>query len=70
MPSFNLLAFFIGPLWYLIKGMWLKTVVLGIASLFLIGATYGVGVFVVCLYYGFFANWDLYLWEKQGKQGW
>ena len=69
-PSFNLLAFFVGPLWYLIKGMWLKAVVLGAAGLFLISVTYGAGIFVVWLYYGFFANWDLYLWEKQGKQGW
>jgi hypothetical protein len=69
-PSFNLLAFFIGPIWYLLKGMWPKAVGLGLASFVLISITGGAGVFIPWLYYGFFANWDLYLFERQGKQGW
>ena len=43
MPTFNLLAFLIGPFWYLLKGMWLKAVVLGILGLFLAVVTGGVG---------------------------
>ena len=69
-PSFNLLAFFIGPIWYLLKGMWPKAVGLGLASFILISITGGAGIFIPWLYYGFFANWDLYLFERQGKQGW
>jgi len=68
-PTFNLLAFLIGPLWYLLKGMWLKAIVLGAASFFLILVTGGLAAFIPWLYYGLFGNWDLYLWERQGKQG-
>lgn len=28
-PTFNLAAFLLGPLWYFLKGMWLKGIVLG-----------------------------------------
>lgn len=69
-PTFNLLAFLIGPIWYLLKGMWLKAIVLGAASFFLILVTGGLAAFIPWLYYGLFGNWDLYLWERQGKQGW
>lgn len=69
-PTFNLLAFLLGPLWYLLKGMWLKAILLGAASFFLILVTGGLAAFIPWLYYGFFGNWDLYLWERQGKQGW
>ena len=69
-PSFNLMAFLIGPIWYLLKGMWLKAVVLGLISLFLISITSGGALFFMWIYYGFFANWDLYLWERMGKQNW
>ena len=69
-PTFNLLAFLIGPIWYLLKGMWLKAILLGAASFFLILVTGGLAAFIPWLYYGLFGNWDLYLWERQGKQGW
>ena len=69
-PTFNLLAFLIGPIWYLLKGMWLKAVVLSAASFFLILVTGGLAALTPWLYYGFFGNWDLYLWERRGKQGW
>ena len=70
MPTFNLLASLLGPLWSFLKGSWLKGIVLGAAGLFLIGVTGGLAVLIPWLYYGLFGNWDLYLWERQGKQGW
>jgi len=54
----------------LLKGRWLEATALSAASFFLILVTRGLLAFIPCLYYGFFGNWDLYLWEKQGKQGW
>lgn len=69
-PTFNLLAFLIGPIWYLLKGMWPKAIGLALASIVLITLTGGVAAILPWLYYGFFGNWDLYLFERQGKQGW
>jgi ankyrin repeat protein len=69
-PTFNLLAFLIGPFWYLLKGMWPKAILLGLVGLFLAVVTGGVAAVIPWLYYGFFANWDLYLWERRGNQWW
>ena len=69
-PTFDLLAFLLGPLWYLLKGMWVKALLFTVVSLLLLGVTGGLSAFAAWLYYGFFGNWDLYLWEKYGQQGW
>ncbi len=53
-----------------LKGMWVKALVFTVVSLLLVGVTGGLSAFAAWVYYGFFGNWDLYLWEKYGKQGW
>ena len=70
MPTFNWSAFLLGPVWYLLKGMWVKALLFTVVSLLLVGVTGGLSALAAWLYYGLFGNWDLYLWEKHGKQGW
>ena len=71
--GFNGAAFLWSVLWYLAKGMWLKSLAL---FLVVVGASAfgeGAGFFVVIgiwIYAGWYGTFDYYMLHRHGQQGW
>jgi hypothetical protein len=68
--SWNWAAFFLGPLWYLFKGMWLKAVglcfVVPFASAMALWNPDAIYVILlIWVYAGCFGNWDLFLYREK-----
>lgn len=62
--KFNWTAFFFGPFWSLIKGLWLAAVVWLIVGI----VTAGIGMVVYWVIFGFRGNYILYNYLVKGKQ--
>ena len=64
--KWNWPAFFFGFIWYLVKGMPLKALlIIGVAVI-----TFGAGGVFLAVYAGLYGPWDYYLKEAYGKQLW
>ena len=65
-PTWSWVGFFWGAIWYCIKGMWAKgLLIIGLAII--TGGTLGIPLWIYC---GVFGKWDYYLWKSQKKQWW
>ncbi len=69
--SWSWAGFFFLYLWYFIKGMWAKGLIL-LAFSFIIFVLTNRMIFapIVWLYCGIFGKWDYYLWKIKRKQLW
>ena len=68
-PTWNWAAFLLGPIWYLLHGMWLKSVVLFVAWGFTPMFVFVPAVFVIG-YQAIVGNYDYYLRKVKGKLLW
>jgi hypothetical protein len=64
--TWNWAAFLFGPLWYLVKGIWIKGLAICLISLF----SHGLAIPFLWIYCGLFGNWDHYVWRRLGSQLW
>lgn len=65
-PTWSWCGFIFGFLWYLIKGMWAK----GLLLMFLSLLTIGLAIIPIWIYCGIFGKWDYYLLKVKKKQMW
>ena len=66
--AWNWYAFIFGPLWYLAKGMWLRTIILYLIALPLSYATAGLFGLLIHIYCGLHGTYHYYLWFYKNKQ--
>ena len=64
--SWNWPAFFLGWLWYLVKGMWAKALI----TLVLVVVTAGILAIPVWIYCAIAGNYDYYLLKRKQTQFW
>jgi len=64
--KWNWAAFFFGPIWYLVKGIWIKALLM----LLIIFVLAGVPAPFFWLYAGIAGNWDYYLLKVRERQFW
>jgi len=71
-PTWNWMAFVLGPLWYLRKGLYGKGLVLlalSVCPVWTLPITLLISL-VVLVYCGVAGNWDHYLWKVERTQWW
>lgn len=64
--TWSWVGFFWGIIWYFIKGMWAKGLIM-MGLILLTGGILGIPMWIYC---GVFGKYDLYLWEMKHKQLW
>lgn len=64
--TWNWAAFLFGALWYLVKGIWVKGLIMIAVSFF----TAGIAIPLLWIYCGLFGNWDYYLLREAGTHFW
>jgi hypothetical protein len=68
--TWNWAAFFFWWMWFLIKGMWGKAIVLFFLALGLWGVRSWIAIPALWVYGGLFGNYDYYLLKKKHTQWW
>lgn len=68
--SWNWPAFFFGFIWYAVRGMWAKALIIFFAAIVLIPITAGIATLAFWIYFGMVGNYDFYLKERKGTQLW
>ena len=67
--NFNVLAFLFGPLYYFVKGMWLKAIlIISVSSAVEIFVSYPITLAIIAGWCAGFANYDFYLLKVKRKQ--
>lgn len=64
--SWNWYAFFFSPIWFLVKGMWIKGIIFCIVAML----TSGIATPFIGIYGGLRGTYDLYLSKVKNKQMW
>jgi Protein of unknown function (DUF2628) len=66
LATWNWAAFFFSGIWYLVKGMWVKPLLMFVIAI----VTAGLAVPFIWLYAGIAGNYDYYLLQRKQKQLW
>jgi hypothetical protein len=64
--KWNWAAFLFGAVWYLVKGIWIKALLMFV----IIFVFWGIPALFFWLYAGIAGNWDYYLLKVKGKHFW
>lgn len=65
-PTWSWAGFLLGGIWYFVKGMWAKGLIIFAISIL----TGGILWIPMTLYCGVFGKYDYYLWKVKKKQLW